>query len=283
MKMVQGPVPLKTLKLAKYRVRARRVLTAQERLPGLSYLEQNSLQATTLTDYIARLLLFVDWGQKNMVTWTCPETLDRTAVLFLDHVFCLKTTVSDGSKFVAALKFLYPVMARGGSLNLPRCLRSLRAWHRRSPPLQRISLPWLALTAILGRLCHLGHIAVALNLLVQFLTYLRPGVCDRLRVNQVVPPLYIADAHHWGFLLHPAELGVPSKTQGFDEAVFLDQCTWITPFLILFHRRPGPDFLWPTRGTHVVAHLNASILDLSLSHLSPCRYSLRHGGASHDT
>ena len=116
-------------------------------------------------------------------------------------------------------------------------------------------LPCLALTAILGFLCCHGDFVVALNLLVQFRSYLRPGACDVLRVSQLIAPTLAAGIgfQTWGLLLNPIEDKVPGKTGIFDSAVMLDTDMWLEPFyrLLIGQRHPF-DLLWPARPALIV-------------------------------
>ena len=76
---------------------------------------------------------------------------------------------------------------------------------------------------MLGYLCFNKDIIAAVNILVQFTTYLRPGVCDALLVQQMVPAkLAGLGLHLWAIHLYPAELLAPGKTGGYDEAVVID-------------------------------------------------------------
>ena len=63
--------------------------------------------------------------------------------------------------------------------------------------------------------------------------YLRPSEGLRLRMKDVIAPVQGKGSCYrwWSFVLHPIELGVPSKTQEFDETLVLDQDarTWAKP------------------------------------------------------
>ena len=53
-------------------------------------------------------------------------------------------------------------------------------------------------------------------------------------------------------------------------------------FVALTSRRDPEDFLWPARGAELVEEFQLACLSFGLAHLKPCRYALRHGGASDD-
>lgn len=80
---------------------------------------------------------------------------------------------ADGSKLLAAMKFIFPARSRLGHWSLPRSHRALSSWSKLQPGRQRLPLLWVVLFAMLGWLCQQGQHVVALNLLFQFRTYLR--------------------------------------------------------------------------------------------------------------
>lgn len=286
---ITAPSPAPCLTVASlpktYRHQARSLLEGGALRGLFSHLEIVSIANSSMIDYIARLLFFVQWCQVNRADWCDEQSLDLAVVVCFDELFWRNAPVSDGLKMVAALKFLLASATTSGSLHLPRAARVLKAWAVKRPASQRTPLPWLCLTAMLGYLCFNKDIIVAINLLVQFVTYLRPGVCDALLVKQVVAPAKLAGPgyHLWAFHLYPTELLMPGKTGGFDESVVIDQHLWLDPFLqMLTANRKGDERLWHVSPKDIMNSFKAAVLALGLDSLHPCRYSLRHGGASHD-
>lgn len=221
----------------------------------------------------------------NLRDWCDATSLDLVTVLSFDDMKAFGMTAPDGSKMLAALKFFIPEISRIGSSSLPRCHRALRAWMLRDPPPQRTPFPWLCLTAVIGVLLWESDVVVALNLLIQFITYLRPGVCDSLCVSQLVPPSPVAGQGFqvWGILLNPREYKIASKTKGFDDSILLDTHLWIADFLHMLRRnRSGQTRLWPMSALQILERFRHAIQVLQLQSMDPCRYRLRHGGASHD-
>lgn len=155
-----------------------------------------------------------------------------------------------------------------------------------APEAERLPFPWLALAAVAGLLAHVGFAQVSLNLVTQFKTYIRPGVCDMIRIKQLVWPT-TQGAHQvyqwWGLVLHPAEDQVPSKTGRFDDAIWMDLDSWIGPLLAkLTHHRLPHSFLWPFAPRGIIHLFREACKLLHLLVLRPCRHALRHGGASDD-
>lgn len=66
--------------------------------------------------------------------------------------------------------------------------------------------------------------SMAAAVLASVIFYFRPSEALSLKVCQVVPPLLHGHRCHrrWTILLHPAELGRPSKTSQWDDARNLD-------------------------------------------------------------
>ena len=79
---------------------------------------------------------------------------------------------------------------------------------------------------------------------------------------------------------------MPSKAGYFDEGLRLDSpwLTWMASFLnILIERRPPTATLWPFSHEDLIRNLKTACSYLELDHMHVCLYSLRHGGASHDS
>ena len=197
---------------------------ADQPLVGLSYLESRSILPSTYKQYLSLVTQFMDWCHRNQLDWLSDTDLDLIVVTYFDKLFWVGTPSADGSKALAALKFFLPNVSRLGAGSLPRSHRALSSWTRLRPGRQRLPLPWIVMTAILGLLCHQGELVVAFALLLQFRTYLRPGVCDNLRVKQLIAPTSAAGLsyQYWALNLSPVEDLVPGKTGEFDESIMLD-------------------------------------------------------------
>ena len=172
-----------------YRIQARTLLQDGILQGSLSHLETLALaKKSTKVDYLARILFFYQLYLQNLVSWSTKETLDVTVLNCLDELFWKTACPSEGSKLLASLKFLIPAFFQSAALRLPRSTKAVKVWMSKKPPLQRIPFPWFGLTAVLGVLCNQSKVGIALNLLIQFISCLRPGVCDQLLVNQLIPP-----------------------------------------------------------------------------------------------
>ena len=273
---------------ASNRVLARTIIRSENfahTLSGLSMLEVSSVLPSTLTDFLSRVLRLIYWMSHRHLDWTCATELDACLVMYLDWLLVEGYNGEDGNKLLAGMKFFLPEIARLGNLSLPRAARSVKSWLAKRPARQRTPLPWVALCAILGYFLHKNDILTALAFLLQFRTYVRPGVFDAMTVSQLVPPVKTGDAPFslWGLILYPSEVGIPGKTGTFDDAVLLDSELWLDPFLnLLIANRVPHDLLFAQPGSALVLKLQEAVTALGLGPLKPVRYSLRHGGASDD-
>ena len=83
--------------------------------------------------------------------------------------------------------------------------------------------------------------------------------------------------------MNPQEDMVAGKTGVFDDSIMIDSDEWIHPFLaVLVQGRRPEQALWKSDGNRIVSLFMAACQHLGLMGLSPCRYALRHGGASDD-
>ena len=63
----------------------------------------------------------------------------------------------------------------------------------------------------------------------------------------------------------------------------MDHDPWIGDLLAHLVRNRHPESpLWPLSPVEIISNFQTACASLGLQHLSPCRYSLRHGGASDD-
>jgi hypothetical protein len=251
----------------------------------ISHLEHLLITEPTLRTDHSKLATFVQWCSWRHLDWSTPGELDETLLIVFDEMYFNGMSAEDGSTLLAALKFFKPEYSRLGDCHLPRAHRAVRAWHKVAPNQQRLPFPEVALGAVLGVLLNRRQVLLSVNLLTQYRTYLRPGACDNLKVRQLIPPNIAAGEQFrfWGLLLNPTEDRVPGKTGLLDDSLLLDTETWLHEFYLLLITNRDPDaYPWPVRGHHAVTGLMSACDLLGLQVLRPCRYSLRHGGASED-
>jgi len=257
-------------------------------VPWLSHLEGIAVQEATERQYRDVLLMLVTWATFHRISWGTNGELDVALVTMFDQMFFHGRSVEDASKLVSALKHAIPSLRRDGEALLPRASRAIAAWRKAAPTQQGLPLPWLALVAMMGfAVFHHGAVgrAIALKWWTMFHTYVRPGEADNLLAAQVVEPAASSGPGAYqlfGLLLHPLEGQRPGKTGLHDEAVLID-CPGLGELLANHARCRGKaNSLWEHTVALELNMFNEAVAYLGLAALRPCRYALRHGGASHD-
>ena len=252
-----------------------------------SFLEGKKITDQSRKDYLRRLQEFFDLCAARFWNWLSDEQLGGVVIAVLDEYFWKGRSASDGEKLVAALKHFLARYRRLGAGSLPRATSALVAFAKLRPPLQRTPLPLVVLCAICGVLLRRGLLPVVLQLLLASTSYLRLSESDLLQVKCLVRPTPAAGPEYqlWGLLLHPSSEVQPSKVGLYDEAIMLDDeiSLALLPFFeVLVTSRHPDDMLWPHDGAALSKEFMMACDELHLGCLSPCRYKLRHGGASED-
>ena len=189
---------------------------------------------------------------------------------------------------VASVNFHRPELR--GSQILPRTHQSLKGWRVLCPPRSRMPLPYEVICLLSREAVLKGKIEISLALLLTFFCYLRPTEYEKLRVCDIVAPVAKGGEAYrwWSVLLHPMEMGIPSKTAQWDEALRLDLP--YQQFLgeamqrhLRLKTRPKEERAFKVTSTEVNQFMTSHWKRLGLLPLhDPHLYRLRHGGASHD-
>ena len=190
----------------------------------------------------------------------------------------------DGSKTNAAvLKFAPEIRDYAGLQE--RIRGALAGWSKRAPQQSRKPPPENIVYAVAGQLCRMRRPDVALAVLTQFDTYMRPGELLSIPAQDFLTPRGFVVGEKYGFLIHPMLGATPGKTGEYDESVLLDEKSldWLGPQLaILKSGKQAHEtlFSFGPLEYHKVFSQAADQLGLSAHHLVP--YSLRHAGPSVD-
>ena len=89
---------------------------------------------------------------------------------------------------LAATRFLLRTHGLDPETHLQRTSRAMRGWRKSTPTFQRLPLPWVVVSAIIGWLLHHREREVAVAVILAFSCYLRPGELPGLRMLQVIAP-----------------------------------------------------------------------------------------------
>ena len=92
------------------------------------------------------------------------------------------------------------------------------------PGQSRWPIPWPMVAAAAVWLAKRKFMAETLGMIMQFSAYLKPGECSSLRIMDLVPPArrYTKGKSHCSLLVKAEEVGVPTKTNTFEDSVILD-------------------------------------------------------------
>ena len=209
---------------------------------------------------------------------------------FLDHMFANGEDLSQGQYMVAATRFMLPHLRSPKYTLMPLTKQSLQGWRKLDPPKSRLPMPWEVTCFMAQEAIAMGKLQEALMMLFCFALYLRPGEVSKLRIMDLVPPVPRANQSscHWSVVLHPMEVGVPSKTAEFDETVSfdlpdLDFIPRETSRLMKVRFRDRAEPLFSATGSQLRSVMEAIASKHGLQQRGPPHpYRLRHGGASHD-
>ena len=208
----------------------------------------------------------------------------------LDRLYHNGEDISAGQYLIAAVVFFNNQLKSPAMQNLPHVKQSLKGWRKLAPQKSRLPIPWEVCCLLITHAVRQNLMGFALHMGLMFMLYLRPSEALRLRRGDVIPPVSRGQGGYkqWTVVLHPEELGVPSKTQEFDESLQLD---------LAYHHGFGEAIARFCENRkiakrHVIlTHTTAELLEFletaqeslnlqAVNRIHPYRF--RHGGASHD-
>ena len=155
--------------------------------------------------------------------------LDLVLVQYFCMAFLEGFEKATGQMTLAGLIHFLPSVLLTSRQRFPRASRALDGWTKLLPPQQRLPLPMSAAGAIAGFMILTGKPAMAIFVLLSFITYMRPSECMRLTVQDIIAPHTQGGVRfqNWGIIVNDLIEGVPGKTGHFDEAIVLDLDQWI--------------------------------------------------------
>lgn len=268
------------------RAARRQAVAAPEGEMGL--LRSASVSKVTKERYEKMFGALEDFARRGRLEMASREDVDAVASLFLENKYLEGEDMSMGSYAVAAITHFRPDLK--GPHGLPRTQQALKGWRKLCPPRSRMPLPFEVVALLATHAYKKKLVEVALVLLLNFFLYLRPTEYRGLRVGDVVKPLKRGRGAYkwWSFLLHPTELGVPSKTEQWDESLTLDLAyqQFLGPAIYVMmnlKKRPKEEWVFSVLPQDLTQFMEQSWQELNLSPLGePHLYRLRHGGASHE-
>jgi hypothetical protein len=252
------------------------------------YLRKASVGAATLKRYDNLWDQLCRWSQGKIFSGMDMNKMDKLLTQYLEFLYLEGEDLSKANYLTAAVIYHNP--GSKGLQALPLTQQSMKGWRRLCPPRARMPLPYEAVALLCEEAVRIGNKELALCMLLMFHLYLRPAEPFRLRVQDIVAPVGKGRKTYrfYAVLLHPNEVGTPSKTLQYDEMLTLDLKgqRFLGPALIKHlkldcRQKNQPAF--SVTLSMVTDFMEHNWNKLQLTALGPPHvYRLRHGGASHD-
>ncbi|CAE7797631.1 unnamed protein product [Symbiodinium sp. CCMP2592] len=209
---------------------------------------------------------------------------DHLEALFLDGA-----DLATAQYTVAAVLYFNPGLRTSTTSSMPRVKQSLTGWRKLAPAKSQLPLPFEVVALMAAWAFGLGQIEIGLFLLLAFSLYLRPSEGLRIRAQDMIRPTRgRGPFSRWGFVLHPFECQIPSKTQEYDETLMLDLACHQQLGAALWRclkvqtMPPNQNIFSVTAGA-LNQFMEEASQALNLQALGYLHlYRLRHGGVSHD-
>jgi len=279
---------------------------------GNGLCDDAAIQPATLTHYLHSLAGFWEYvASKDLPTHTAEE-VDMAARKYVNFLFLEMEPASVAETLRAALEAADPGLGKHGSYRLPLLRRAILGFSRAAPTAARLPTVEVGLDAICEDLLDTGvfeDYEIALATQTMQSTYLRPGECFRLSLEDLVGfdglevsfkeasnPL-ATHAIVPTLLVCPFERGRPSKNREFDQTVAVEdvRAPWLSQAL-------GKHRTWRLQQGRRSMNLNRALEQplfrvsqkrcleryravgkkLGLSWMVDTLHQLRHGGPSRD-
>ncbi|OLQ10494.1 hypothetical protein AK812_SmicGene5815 [Symbiodinium microadriaticum] len=272
----------------KQKQRAARRRQAKLDNPGKT-LRRSSVSSKTLKTYDKIWKEFQQWSQGRVHSQTSFQDLDSLLTAYLEHIYEQGEDLSKANYVTAAVIFNRP--GSKGLAAMPMAQQSMKGWRKLCPPRSRMPIPFEATCLLVQRAVECGRKEVGLVVILIFLLYLRPSEPFRLRVQDIVRPIRKAAGPYkkYAILLHPTEMGIPSKTQQWDEMLSLDLEVhrFLGPALVevlQLRTRNKQEAAFKVKMAEVISFLENAWKKEGFTPMGePHLYRLRHGGASYES
>ena len=248
----------------------------------LTALEMRSVSVEVRNQYQHYHQRFESFCKDHGLQWPPGDQCDAVLADFLDLSFLEGRSAAEGEKVVAAVEFMN-IGLRG---KLVRCKRALKGWRREMPAGSRLPLPRLLAAGMAMKLMAAGHRLMALKLMADCDTYVRPGESIGLKGRDVVRPVPGGGPQYQWFaiVIRDQEDLRADKTGVFDNSIpfnsahreYLGELLWAQSMTL---KNPANN-LYPFTADQYRKKFVEAGASLGVPGLHP--YQTRHGGASED-
>ncbi|CAK0812001.1 unnamed protein product, partial [Prorocentrum cordatum] len=215
-----------------------------------------------------------------------PRAADATLERYFESLFLGGEAKANARWCLYGLAWQQGWATKGDAF--PKAKQALKGWDRLEPPGSREPAVWEAVLAVADDLIGRDFQSTLAGALlpVAFDGYLRPSEALGLRGADVLRPPRSGPQKLWAVTVAPATQPIPSKTNTFDDTVFLGSAAKGQGFvgsildILLARAGPGPLFAGLTLA-QLEAAVNAACRRLQLP-VAFTPHCLRHGGASRD-
>lgn len=248
---------------------------------GLSRLERRSVSKVVENQYAIHYERFRAFCRDSGVEQPADCQLDSLLTDFLDHIFLEGRHVADGEKTMASVEYHHHKV-RG---NLLRTRRALRGWRKEAPPQSRVLMPMLLAYGLAMALMSRSQKEMAVKVILDFDTYMRPGESIDLKNKHLVRPVKGAGPQfRWHFIIvRDFDEKQPDKVGVFDNTIALNSADRIWIGDVISTMMKGKDKeakIFSFSMEEFRKQFGEVSKILGIPGLHP--YQLRHGGAAHD-
>lgn len=248
----------------------------------ITFLEMKSISSEVQHQYHQYQSKFASFCWASGLGWPLSQDTDAVLADFLDVMFLEGKSAAEGEKVVASIEF-HNINLKG---SLVRAQRALRGWRKERPPQSRLPLPRLIASGMAMILMGEGKKLMALKLMVDHDTYLRPGESIELKGRDVVAPVKNSGKQYrwYSIVGRDSEDLKPDKVGVFDNTIplnspgreFLGELIWKRAKSL----NSKEELIYPFTSAEYRKNFQRVGEGFNLKNLHP--YQTRYGGASED-
>ena len=259
-----------------------RVAPSGDSLPALVRLRAQKVSQKTLDSYFRHIGDFEKWAKLRRLR-VSSNSLDKHVTRYItelseDEDFSPNT----GAYLIYGLQLLRCTIPKKDYL--PNAKEALAGWRKQAPGRMRLPVPEEFVFDMVTLALEVDALDVAMAILIQYDTYLRPSECLGLTLKHLGAP-HGPRYKHWAIVVAPSALGEVTKTGDSDDSVLLAELgdrDWLREAMTLWVSRcSGP--LFPKLSlSRFEAWCRSACRKLQYKSVCIMPHILRHSGASND-
>ena len=264
------------------RRRTTRVALDGAAVPLQARLRSLKVTQKTLTSYYNHIADFEAWARRRRINVNL-NNLDRHVTAYLTFLFeDGETQPSTGAYLVYELQLL---RCKGPKQAfLPNSKEALAGWRKMEPGNMRLPVPEEFVLDAATLALEQDRVDIALVMVIQLDTYLRPTECVSLTRDHFALPAG-RRYKHWAIVVAPSELGETTKTGSSDDSVLvadLEERAWLRQALKLWVPLASGRVFPKLSLAQLEQWCKAACQQLRYKSCCVMPHILRHSGASND-